>query len=244
MEPKQIYITRREPSYSVETWGARWREHGRFVRGLPLWAQIRHYEQCRVLRGTEVPSVGAASQDYDGVGMVWFRNPEAVLAALSDPTVGEVFEDEKDVFADPIADTSLFTRELVVRDTGATTVKIVAFLRRRDGLTREEFSHHWEHVHAPVFLGVPEIDEHVTKYVQNHVTERFTGVMGEHYDGVVEIGFARSADIGRIFGQHYLATVRPDEQRFVDLDRMIVVVTDEVLLYEDALGDPRAAPPS
>jgi hypothetical protein len=241
VEPKQIYITRREPSYAVDAWGARWREHGRFVRGLPLWAQIRHYEQCRVLRGVDLPSVGAASEDFDGVGMVWFRSPQAVLAALSDPTVGQVFEDERDVFANPIADTSLFTRELVVRDTGATTVKIVAFLRRRDGLTRDAFLHHWEHVHAPVFLSVPEIDEHVTKYVQNHVTDEFTGVMGERYDGVVEIGFARSADIGKIFGRRYLETVRPDEQRFVDLEQMLVVVTDEVLLYEDALGDPLPA---
>jgi EthD domain len=237
MEPKQIYITKRAPEYTREQWGARWRRHGSFVRSLPLWAQIRHYEQCRVMGPTfaEAAQFEGLSHAYDGVGMVWFRSPDAVGAALADPTVESVFDDEKDVFNDPIADTSLFTREVVFRDTGATTVKLVGFLRRRRGLTREEFSEIWEHQHGQLFLSVPEIDAHVTKYVQNHVTDDFTGLLGDDFDGVVEIGFSELQDIPKIFGGEYLERIRPDEERFVDLDAMIVVLTDEVLLYEDAL---------
>ncbi len=238
MVPKQIYITKRAPAYTTEQWGQRWRRHGSFVRSLPLWAQIRHYEQCRVLSPqAAAPALfeGLSQDVYDGVGMVWFRSPEAVRMALGDPTVDSVFEDEKDVFNDPIADTSLFTREVVFRDTGATTVKLVAFLRRRPGLTRAEFSESWEHTHGPLFLQVPDIDAHVTKYVQNHVVEEFTGVFGNDFDGVVEIGFARIEDIPNTFRQQYLDTVRPDELRFVDVDNMIVLLTDEALLYEDAL---------
>jgi hypothetical protein len=239
MEPKQIYITRRKPSYTAEQWGPRWRQHGRFVRSLALWSQIRHYEQCRALSPDAAAPAnfeGLAQGLYDGVGMVWFRSFAAVGAALSDPSVHSVFEDEKDVFDDPIADTSLFTREVVFRDTGATRVKFVAFLRRKHGLSREQFLEHWEHTHGPLFLGVAEIDAHVTKYVQNHVLDDLTGVMGNRYDGVVEIGFARIEDAPKIFRQGYLDAVRPDEQRFVDLQDMIVLLTDEVLLYEDALA--------
>ena len=68
-----------------------------------------------------------------------------------------------------IGDVSVFTREVVLRDTGATQVKFVAFVPRKPGMTREEFQDYWEHGHGPVFLGVPDIDAHVTKYVQNHV---------------------------------------------------------------------------
>jgi EthD domain len=242
MEPKQIYITRRKPPYTTEAWGPRWRQHGRFVRGLPLWAQIRRYEQCRVLSPGAVEATAGmpslAQAEYDGVGMVWFRSPEAVAAALADPTVESVFDDEKDVFADPIADTSLFTREIVLRDTGATNVKLVGFLRRKPGHSRDEFAAHWEHVHGPLFLGSEEVGAHVTKYVQNHVLEDFTGVMGDRYDGVVEIGLARIEDAPKLFAQNHLDVVRPDLEHFVDLEDMIVVVTDEVLLYEDALGPP------
>jgi hypothetical protein len=246
MEPKQIYITKRASDYTREQWGARWRRHGSFVRSLPLWAQIRHYEQCRVLgpSAAEAAQFEGLTDAYDGVGMVWFRSPDAVGAALEDSTVGSVFDDERDVFNDPIADTSLFTREVVFRDTGTTTVKLVGFLRRRRGLTRAEFSEIWEHQHGPLFLSVPEIDAHVTKYVQNHVTDEFTGILGDDYDGVVEIGFSAAEDVSKIFGEEYLARVRPDELRVVDLDNMIVVLTDEVLLYEDALQpfpDPASA---
>jgi uncharacterized protein (TIGR02118 family) len=238
MEPKQIYLTRRQHSLSAEAWLPRWRQHGKFVRNLPLWDQIRHYDQCTVLPSEDAGAAAmfGLAEGYDGVAMVWFRSLEAVEAALSDPSVGSVFEDEKEVFDDPIADTSLFTREIVFRDTGATQIKLVGFLRRKPGLTRAEFQEHWEHRHGPLFLGVPSMDEHVTKYVQNHVIEPYTGVMGDTYDGVVEIGFADAAAIEHAFGERYLEVVRPDEERFVDLSNMIVVATDERLMYEDALG--------
>ncbi|HEY6761194.1 MAG TPA: EthD family reductase, partial [Baekduia sp.] len=237
MEPKQIYLTRRQRALDAAAWTPRWRQHGRFVRSLPLWDQIRHYEQCGVLPAEQAGAAAmfGLAEGYDGVGMVWFRSLSAVREALADPTVGSVFEDEKDVFDDPIADTSVFTREVVFRDTGATTIKLVGFLRRKPGLTREQFSEHWEQRHGPLFLSVPSMDEHVTKYVQNHVIEEYTGVMGETCDGVVEIGFRDAAAIEAAFGERYLEVVRPDEERFVDLTTMTVVATDETLLYEDAL---------
>lgn len=238
MQPKQIYVTRRAPAFSAADWGPRWRQHGRLVRGLPLWDQIARYAQCRVLGPEDAgaASTFAPAEGYDGVGMVWFRSLDAVEAALGDPSVSRVFADEQAVFADPIADTSLFTRELVLRDTGATTIKLVGFLRRQPHLTRAEFHEHWERRHGPLFLGVPSMDALVTKYVQNHVIEPYTGVMGDRYDGVVEIGFRAASDVVEAFGERYLEVVRPDEERFVDLDDMLVVATDETLLYADALG--------
>jgi uncharacterized protein (TIGR02118 family) len=127
-------------------------------------------------------------------------------------------------------------REIVLRDTGATSVKLVGFLRRKPGHSRDEFAAHWEHVHGPLFLGSEEVGAYVTKYVQNHVLEDFTGVMGDRYDGVAEIGLARIEDVPKLFARNHLDVVRPDLERFVDLEDMIVVVTDEVLLYEDGLG--------
>ena len=104
------------------------------------------------------------------------------------------------------------------------------------GCSRDEFSAYWEHVHGPLFLGIEEVGAHVTKYVQNHVFEDCTGVMGDRCDGVVEIGLTRIEDAPRVFAGNYLDVVRPDEERLVDLEDMIVVVTDEVLLYVDGLG--------
>jgi hypothetical protein len=57
------------------------------------------------------------------------------------------------------------------------------------------------------------------------------------WDGVVEIGFDRAEDVMAALGSEgYLRDVRPDEEQFLDMDKMIIVVTDESLLYEDVLG--------
>jgi hypothetical protein len=247
MEAKQIYIARRADALSEAQWLPRWRQHGHFVRTLSLWENFRHYEQCRVLSGDEAgaaaPSVSAG---YDGVGMVWFRSLAAVEAALSDPSVHSIFDDEKETFAAPIADTSLFTREVVLKDTGATRYKWVAFLPRKAGLSREAFQDHWEHRHGPLFLEQPDVQQHVTKYVQNHVIDEYTGVFGDRFDGVVEIGVHSIEGIVAPMTAAARAVLQPDEESFVDLANMLVVVTDEKVLYEDPLGvgswDPASLP--
>jgi hypothetical protein len=237
MKPKQIYIAARASRLTAETYADRWRQHGRFVRGLELWKHICHYEQCRVLHGADLGGLefpGMAS-GWDMVGMVWFRSSEDMDQALRDPSVSRVFEDERETFLEPISDTTVFTREVVKRDEGGTKVKLVAFLQRKPGMTREQFSEYWEHQHGPLFLDTDEMTAPVTKYVQNHVLPSNQGPF-DIYDGVVEIGFRELADIARVFGHPaYLQIIRPDEERFLDAAHQIVMATDETLLYEDAL---------
>jgi hypothetical protein len=235
--PKQIYIAGRPEGASDEGFVERWRRHGSFVRSLPLWRHIRHYEQCVVRRdwsdiGDTVP---AREASYDMVGMVWFRSTDAVAEALADPTVEQVYADERETFREAIAETSLMSREVVKRDIGGTRAKVVAFVKRKPGTTRAEFSDYWENSHGPLFLATEEVSGEVVKYVQNHTLETNTGPLDE-FDGVVEIGFREPGQIAAAFGHPaYLEKIRPDEERFLDLERMIVVNTDEKLLYEDAL---------
>ncbi|CAB4938032.1 unannotated protein [freshwater metagenome] len=248
VKPKQIYITKRGAAYSCEEWTERWRQHGRFARNLELFAQIEHYRQCRVLPRSVIEPTGfaevAQQDEYDGVGMVWFRGEDALPAALEDPRIQELMDDELDVFEGPIADRTLFCRELVGRDTGATTVKIVAAIRHKEGTTRADFRHHWEHVHKDIFLGIPEADRLVTKYVQNHALDGYENEMDAQWDGIVEIGFARIEDIATVFGSpEYMSRVRPDEESFLDMEHMLVVLTDDVLLYHDGLGKKHHATP-
>src|ERR1700710_2657436 len=159
MEHKQIYLTGRAPQLSAQQWLPRWRPHGPFVRNLDLWVNFRHYEQCRVLPAAEAGAAArfGLAEGYDGVGLVWFRSREAVLTAFESTDLQAIFDDEQETFAAPIADNSVFTREVVMKDTGATQVKFIAFLPRKAGLSREEFQDYWEHQHGPLFLGLPDI---------------------------------------------------------------------------------------
>ena len=49
-------------------------------------------------------------------------------------------------------------------------IKLVCFLKRKDGLTREEFYDHWENRHGPLIAGTPELARHIVRYEQLRVT--------------------------------------------------------------------------
>jgi uncharacterized protein (TIGR02118 family) len=67
-------------------------------------------------------------------------------------------------------------------------IKIISLLRRKEGMTHEEFVDYWENVHGPLLRTNPA----VRRYVQSHIISvRLTAaaaVTGE-IDGVVELWF-------------------------------------------------------
>ena len=46
-------------------------------------------------------------------------------------------------------------------------VKLVAFLKRREGMTRDEFYEHWEGTHGPLIRSTPELARHIVRYEQH-----------------------------------------------------------------------------
>ena len=49
-------------------------------------------------------------------------------------------------------------------------IKFTIILRRRKDLTHEQFVEHHRNVHAPLFRSIPEVQQHVRRYVQCHAT--------------------------------------------------------------------------
>jgi len=111
-------------------------------------------------------------------------------------------------------------------------VKIVALLKRREGVSLEEFCDYYEHHHAPLFHRSipPEVADAITRYVQNHALQLGSGGTEPAYDCVTEIGFADLAGM-RLWSEWYLgeegAVLRDDEERFMDPRRRVVIVTEE-----------------
>lgn len=109
-------------------------------------------------------------------------------------------------------------------------VKLIIGVRRMSGLTRTEFSTYWRDQHGPLVKSVPEFISHVRKYVQCHLVTGDSPFGGEAgYDGVAELWFDSSQDMTRAFNEpRYLAIIRPDELKFVDITNCISFVTEEV----------------
>ncbi|MFN8028414.1 MAG: EthD domain-containing protein [Acidimicrobiia bacterium] len=107
--------------------------------------------------------------------------------------------------------------------------KIVALIVRRADLTPAEFRAHYELQHAPLFhRAIPErVADAIVWYSQDHAVALGRGAPA--YDCVTEIGFA-DLDGVRTWSDWYLGpggqVLRDDEERFMDLDRRVVVVTE------------------
>ena len=116
-------------------------------------------------------------------------------------------------------------------------IKLVFCLRRKDGLSREEFQTYWRETHAPLVASVAET-LNIRRYVQVHTMDAdFNAVIRasrqapEEFDGVAELWWDSletlaapgQTEEGRAAG----ATLLEDERRFIDLEHSPLFFTNE-----------------
>lgn len=115
-------------------------------------------------------------------------------------------------------------------------VKVSVLLKRKPGMSKEEFHRYWKDVHGPLVMGVPEMMRHFRKYVQYHsLAESFTDTPGaaSGYDGIADLWADSVDEVKQAFSEpRYLEKVRPDEHKFLDLPNCVFLVTEEVPMME------------
>lgn len=111
-------------------------------------------------------------------------------------------------------------------------VKVSVMLKRKPGMSAEEFHRYWKDAHGPLVLGISELMRHFRKYVQCHTV---AGAFGDtpgaasEFDGIAELWADNLDEVNRAFSEpRYLEVVRPDEHKFLDLAHCIFMVTEEV----------------
>jgi uncharacterized protein (TIGR02118 family) len=125
-------------------------------------------------------------------------------------------------------------------------IKVIGLLRRKPGISREEFLRHWKDDHGPLAMKIPEFARHVRKYVQVHTVkppelgaqERYQqAALPMEYDGAVEMWFDSPEEMQKAF--EALAEpiackeLREDEDRFIDgKNTLTVMVGEEFTIYE------------
>jgi len=125
-------------------------------------------------------------------------------------------------------------------------IKVIGLLRRKPGISREEFLRHWKDHHGALAMRVPEFARHVRKYVQVHrvsipaldAQERYAqNALPAEYDGAVEMWFDSPESMQKAFAA--LADpvackeLREDEDRFIDGKATLsVMVGEEFTIYE------------
>jgi uncharacterized protein (TIGR02118 family) len=113
-------------------------------------------------------------------------------------------------------------------------VKLVAFLKRREGMTREAFYEHWEGTHGPLIRSTPELARHIVRYEQHRRVPEPSWAGTRGYDGIT-IQWLESVDAFTAFCAEpkYAELIEPDEERFLDRDSLVWMITEEPIVTMD-----------
>lgn len=111
-------------------------------------------------------------------------------------------------------------------------VKFSIFLRKRNEMSHEDFVYYHKTNHAPLFTSLPEVKQYVRKYTQCHgLPVSLPGMPEAYYDGITELWFDDVESIGKVFSsENYMQKIRPDEEKFLDLQKCGFLVGTENLV--------------
>jgi uncharacterized protein (TIGR02118 family) len=113
-------------------------------------------------------------------------------------------------------------------------VKLFAFLRRREGMTYDEFVTHWRDHHGPLIRDTPELARHIVRYEQHRRHESGPWSGTDDLDGVAVQWFTSLDDFKAFVADpQYAALIAPDEQRFLDTSKVEFVVCEEPTVVID-----------
>ena len=116
-------------------------------------------------------------------------------------------------------------------DAGA---KMVCILRRNPALDLPTFHEHWLHHHGGLFQRIPELNEPLLAYDQNHGID----LPDADYDGVTEQWFTSYATFLESLGVEAVQTeVNPDVAYFLDQSSIEFVMAGPPTVVVDKAGD-------
>ena len=102
-------------------------------------------------------------------------------------------------------------------------VKMVAFFKRKPGMSVEDFQSYWRTTHADIVVKLPGI----RRYVQSHTILSGYRKGEPIYDGMAELWFDNTDAMRAQAGTPEFAAVRADEPNFMDAASQGSIITEE-----------------
>lgn len=112
-------------------------------------------------------------------------------------------------------------------------MKLIAFVKRRPDLSREQFLEYWHGTHGPLIRDTPELRRHLVGYEQHPA--RSDDRSG--WDGVAVQEFASWDDFIAMISGPAGELMRADERNFLDSSAIKVVFTDDPVVVVPRSAD-------
>jgi uncharacterized protein (TIGR02118 family) len=228
---KLICFVKRNPSLSVDEFHDHWREqHARIITETPGAAdRIARYEQNH--RAADDYARGG---DFDGVAIQWFDSMRDFVEMVSDPEYQARIAPDEDVLLDRAGLIWILADEEEVVIPGPerrddAVIKLICMVKRRPGMTIEEFHHHWRTVHSPLNCNTPSISRHFVRYERNHRNRHDYGREGgSDFDGTAVEWYPSVQAFYDMIGEPaYSELIAPDEDKFLVRDSLVWLFTEK-----------------
>ena len=227
---KLAVLLKRRPDLTFEQFDRYWDgTHGDIVIGIPEFTRhVHRYSQSHLVDPAyHGEGMAWKRADFDGIAEVWFDDIATMTRAFNEPKFVELVGPDDAQFIDRDGTAILVTHEIEkIPLNGSPQVKLSVVIRRRDGMSFEEFDHYWNHVHGAIVTGVPEFTRHVRRYVQAHLVPEYTGAGDSSkltsqwgkapFDGIAELWFDSIAAMVTAFNEpRFIEKIAPDDEKFV-----------------------------
>ena len=111
-------------------------------------------------------------------------------------------------------------------------IKMIITIKRREGMSHEEFVHYQSKIHRPLLMAIPEARQFIKHFVVSYPIDA-PDYSGPDYDSVVEAWFNSMEDMNALyFSKNFLEKVDPDHENFMDLSAYGRVVCEEEVVFE------------
>lgn len=215
------FLIKRKDGLSRQAFSDHWRNtHAPLAMSIP---GVQRYVQ------NHTPSIVSRNPSHDGIVELWMESLDAAKAAFNSPEYRQGAYVDEPNFVNVEDVIRLQTEDQVMLDGDSISkddelVKRVSFIKRKPGMSPEEFSQYWRDVHGPLALKMPGI----RRYVQCHVLPEVYEKAEPAYDGVAQIWFDTMADLQYAMNSsEYKEGAQPDGPKFVDPSQLVHLLTEE-----------------
>jgi len=226
---KRIAFVCRNQSLSTDEFHARWRgpHADLFARNPAVKDHVLRYEQNH----RKPRDYDRADTPYDGAIIQWFENMDSVREMRTDARWAEVQADAT-ALLDVDKTLEIFTGEEQVVIAGPDVrpdplTKLVCGVRRKPGMSRDDFHKYWWEVHGPLNRDTPAVRQYFIRYEQNHRLESDFERADVDLEGVTCEWFESTrAFFGMATDPASREVIAEDEQKFLDFDNLTWSLTD------------------
>lgn len=111
-------------------------------------------------------------------------------------------------------------------------IEMIITIKRREGMSHEEFVHYQREIHRPLLMSIPEARKYIRRFVVSYPIPA-PDYSGPDYDSVVTAWFDSMEDMNALyFSENFLDKVDPDHKNFMDLSAYGRIVAEEEVVME------------